>query len=137
MATEDFIQAINEHVMGDCSEFIALKKRFKDFDTCADQPAAAALGYLIAKGELEAEKEEEKEEPDVYDEVVKLIEDHGHHLTALSAHTISDIIFTSIYCWLQESLAQKGYYPTALFRRDLEETFRPFVIDIRPQKSKQ
>jgi hypothetical protein len=138
MVTEKLLHAITKHVMGDCSEFTALRNRFKDFDACTGQPAAAALGYLIAKDELEAKKEEEEEEePDVYDEVVKLIEDHGHHLTALSAHTISDIIFTSIYCWLQESLTQKGYYPTALFRRDLEEIFRPFVIDIRPQKSKQ
>jgi len=137
MASEKLLHAITKHVMGDCSEFTALKKRFKDFDVCLDQPTAAALAYMIAKDELEAEKEEKKEEPDVYDEVVKLIEDHGHHVTALSAHNISDIIFISIYYWLQESLAQKGYYPTALFRRDLEEIFMPFVIDIRPQKSKQ
>jgi hypothetical protein len=136
MTSEETFQAINKHVTGDRSEFDALKERFKCMDDWST-PAAAALAYMIAKDELEAEKEEEEEEPDVYDEVVKLIEDHGHHVTALSAHTISDIIFTSIYCWLQESLAQKGYYPTALFRRDLDEIFRPFVIDIRPQKSKQ
>ncbi len=134
MTSEETFHAITKHVMGDCSEFDALKERFqKDLNWCSNQSVAAALAYLIAKDELEAEKEEEEEEElDVYDEVVKLIEDHGHHLTALSAHTISDIIFTSIYCWLQESLTQKGYYPTAVFRRDLEEIFGPFVIE-RPK----
>jgi hypothetical protein len=136
MASEELLQTLTKYVMGDRQEFDELKERFESMEHW-NSPAAAALGYLIAKDELEAEEEEEEEEPDVYDAVVKIIEDYGHSTTALGAYTTSDIIFTSIYCWLQESLAKKGYYPTALFRRDLEEIFRPFVIDIRPQKSKQ
>ena len=128
MISEDFIQAINEHVMGDCSEFTALKKRFKDFDTCADQPAAAALGYLIAKAELEAAKEEE-EEPDVYDEVVEVIKKCWHPPGPISAHTTADEIFTLIYEWLDGELAKPGSvaFPGHT-RNKIDELFSLFVI---------
>ena len=125
MASEDFIQAINEHVMGDCSEFTALKKRFKDFDTCADQPAAAALGYLIAKDELGAAKEEE-EEPDVYDEVVEVLRKCWHPPGPISAHTAADEIFTLIYEWLDDEVAKLGYVTV---RDRINELFQPFIIE--------
>ena len=128
MASEDFIQAINEHVMGDCSEFTALKKRFKDFDTCADQPAAAALGYLIAKDELEAAKEEE-EEPDVYDEVVAIINRFDNQrVNSLSPHSATDQIFTLIHEWLQKEVNAKGIKERFLCSVDLLELFSMFVI---------
>ena len=129
MISEDFIQAINEHVMGDCSEFTALKKRFKDFDTCADQPAAAALGYLIAKAELEAAKEEE-EEPDVYDEVVEIIKKYCHPPGSNSTHTAADEIFTLIYEWLDGELAKPGSvaFPGHT-RNKIDELFSLFVIE--------
>lgn len=128
MISEDFIQAINEHVMGDCSEFTALKKRFKDFDTCADQPAAAALGYLIAKAELEAAKEEE-EEPDVYDAVVEVLRKCWHPPGSISAHTTADEIFTLIYVWLDKSLTAKGWSMDGTLRTDITELFLPFIIE--------
>ena len=128
MASEDFVQAINEHVMGDCSEFSALKKRFKDFDTCADQPAAAALGYLIAKAELEAAKEEE-EEPDVYDEVVGIIKEYSYPDGPIGAHTTADRIFTLIYKWLDKDLKAKGHPSNGKSREDIKELFSLFVID--------
>lgn len=127
MASEDFIQAISEHVMGDCSEFTALKKRFKDFDTCADQPAAAALGYLIAKAELEAAKEEE-EEPDVYDKVVEVIRGCLNSFGDTSPHTAADEIFTLIYKWLDKGLKKKGHPPNGRGREDITDLFLPFII---------
>ena len=127
MASEEFIQAINEHVMGDCSEFSALKKRFKDFDTCADQPAAAALGYLIAKDELEAAKEEE-EEPDVYDEVVGIIKKYSYPDGPISAHTTADEIFTLIYEWLDEDLKAEGFHLGGMIRGEIRARFLPFII---------
>ena len=128
MASEDFIQAISEHVMGDCSEFTALKKRFKDFDTCADQPAAAALGYLIAKAELEVAKEEE-EELDVYDEVVGIIKKYSYPDGPISAHTTADEIFTLIYEWLDGELARPGSvaFPGHT-RNKIDELFSLFII---------
>ena len=126
MASEDFIQAINEHVMGDCSEFTALKKRFKDFDTCADQSAAAALGYLIAKDELEAAKEEE--EPDVYDEVVEVIKKYCRPPGPNSAHMAADELFTLIYKWLDDELRQRSYAATGPSRSEVRALFLPFVI---------
>jgi hypothetical protein len=128
MASNDFIQAINEHVMGNCSEFTALRNRFKDFDACTGQPAAAALGYLIAKGELEAKKEEEEEELDVYDEAIAVIEKYRHPFGNISAHTATDEIFTLIYEWLEKSLAGMGYEYGYHLRSDIKELFEPFII---------
>jgi hypothetical protein len=130
MASGDFIQAINKHVMGDRSEFDALKERFQeDFYWCADKSIAAALAYMIAKGELEAEKEEEEEEePDVYDEAVEVIKKYCHPPGNNSAHTATDEIFTLIYKWLDKSLAEKNYGLLSSIRRDIEELFLPFVI---------
>jgi len=127
MTSEDFIQAINEHVMGDVDEFCRLTERFKSFDGCAN-PAAAALGYLIAKDELEAEKEEEEEEElDVYDEAVEVVKKYGHPHSHISPHTATDEIFTLIYEWLREEIKAKEW--PWLCRVDLQELFGPFVIE--------
>jgi hypothetical protein len=125
MASEDFIKAINEHVMGDVDEFCRLTERFKSFDGCAN-PAAAALGYLIAKGELEAEKEEEEEEPDVYDKTIEVIRKYCHPPGNNSAHTATDEIFTLIYEWLDDEVAQLGY---VIVRDKINELFQPFIIE--------
>ena len=131
MASNDFIQAINEHVMGDRSEFDALKERFQeDFYWCADKSTAAALAYLIAKDELEAEKEEEEEEePDVYDEAVEVMKKYGHPHSHISPHTATDEIFTLIYKWLDEGLKKKGHPPNGRGREDIKELFPPFIIN--------
>jgi hypothetical protein len=127
MASEDFIQAINEHVMGDVNEFCRLTERFKSFDGCAN-PAAAALGYLIAKDELEAEKKEEKEKPDAYDKAIEVFKKYGHPHSYISPHTTTDEIFTLIYEWLREEIMSKGQQEPWLCRVDLQELFSPFVI---------
>jgi hypothetical protein len=127
MASENFIQAINEHVMGDVDEFCRLTERFKSFDGCAN-PAAAALGYLIAKGELEAEKEEEKEEPDVYDEAIEVIEKYCHPPGNISAHTATDEIFTLIYKWLDAGMEKRAWSDCGA-RKDIKELFLPFIIE--------
>jgi len=129
MASKDFIQAINKHVMGDRSEFDALKERFQeDFYWCADKSIAAALAYMIAKDELETEKEEEEEEPDVYDEAIAVIEKYRHPFGNISAHTAIDEIFTLIYEWLDEGLAGMGYQYGFNSRSDIKELFSPFII---------
>ena len=130
MASEEMIQAITKHAMGDRSEFDALKERFKeDFDWCTDKSAAAALAYLIAKDELEAAKEEE-EEPDVYDEVVEVIKKCWHPPGPISAHTTADEIFTLIYEWLDGELAKPGSvaFPGHT-RNKIDELFLPFIIE--------
>jgi hypothetical protein len=129
MASEDFIQAINEHVMGDVDEFCRLTKRFKGFDGCAN-PAAAALGYLIAKDELEAEKEEEEEEElDVYDEAVEVTKKYGHPHSYISPHTATDEIFTLIHKWLNKELIKVVYRDGAICIEDVNLLFEPFIIE--------
>ena len=128
MASEDFIQAINEHVMGDVDEFCRLTERFKSFNGCAN-PAAAALGYLIAKDELEAEKEEEAEEPDAYDKVVEVMKKYGHPHSHISPHTATDEIFTLIHKWLNKELIKVVYRDGAICIEDVNLLFEPFIIE--------
>jgi hypothetical protein len=125
MASDEVLQAINKHAMGDRSEFDALKERFTSVHYMPG-PAAAALAYLIAKDELEAEKEEEEEEPDVYDKVVVCLK--VFRGTEVGAHATANRIFTLIYEWLDKSLAEKNYGLLSSIRRDIEELFLPFVI---------
>ena len=129
MASDEMLQAITKHAMGDRFEFEVLKERFKeDLYWCADKSVAAALGYLIAKDELDAAKEEE-EEPDVYDEVVEIIEKYSYPDGPISAHTTADEIFTLIYEWLDDELAAKGWSLTSsAVRAAPKELFRPFII---------
>ncbi|CAB5223486.1 hypothetical protein UFOVP383_84 [uncultured Caudovirales phage] len=125
MASEEMIQAINKHLMGDAEEFIELRERFEGCNSF--QPhAAAALGYLIAKDELEAAKEEE-EEPDVYDEVVEVLKTFLG--TRVSTHTTADRIFTLIYEWLDDELVERGYGNYPSYTRDcIKLLFQSFVI---------
>ena len=130
MVTEKLLHAITKHVMGDCSEFTALKKRFKDFDVCLDQSTAAALAYLIAKDELEAEKEEE-EELDVYDKVVEIINRFDNQrVNSLSPHSAADEIFTLIHEWLDKELTKVVYRDGGVCTADVELLFQPFIIEM-------
>ena len=129
MASEEMIQAITKHAMGDRSEFDALKERFKeDFDWCTDKSAAAALAYLIAKDELEAAKGEE-EEPDVYDEVVAILEHFGNWTTTHSTHATVDKIFTLIHEWLNKELTNVVYRDGGVCITDVNLLFQPFIIE--------
>ena len=126
MASEEMIQAINKHLMGDAEEFIELRERFEGCDSF--QPhAAAALGYLIAKDELEAAKEEE-EEPDVYDEVVEIIKKYCKPPGPNSTHTTADEIFTLIHEWLDKELIKVVYRDGGVCTADVNLLFHPFII---------
>ena len=129
MASDEMLQAITKHAMGDRFEFEVLKERFKeDLYWCADKSVAAALGYLIAKDELEAADEEEGE-PDVYDEVVAIINRFDNQrVNSLSPHSATDQIFTLIYEWLQKEVNAKGIKEPFLCRVDLLELFSLFII---------
>ena len=125
--TDEMIQAITKHAMGDRLEFEVLKERFnEDFYWCADKSVAAALAYMIAKDELEAAKEEEK--PDVYDEVVEVL-NNFYPLFGVSPHTTADEIFTLIYEWLDGELAKPGSVAFPGHTRDrIGKLFSLFVI---------
>lgn len=128
MASEEMIQAINKHLTGDTEEFMELRERFEGCDSF--QPhAAAALGYLIAKDELEAAKEKE-EEPDVYDQVVAIINRFDNQrVNSLSPHSATDQIFTLIYEWLDGELAKPGSVAFPGHTRDrIDKLFSLFVI---------
>ena len=130
MASEKLLHAITKHVMGDRSEFDALKERFqKDLNWCSNQSVAAALAYMIAKDELEAEKEEEEEELDVYDEAIAVIEKYCHPPGNISAHTATDEIFTLIHEWLNKELTKVVYRDGVVCTADVELLFQPFIIE--------
>ena len=129
MASEEMIQAINKHLTVDTEEFMELRERFEGCDSF--QPhAAAALGYLIAKDELEAAKEKE-EEPDVYDQVIAIINRFDNQrVNSLSPHSATDQIFTLIYEWLDDELVERGYGNYPSYTRDcIKLLFQSFVIE--------
>ena len=129
MASDEMLQAITKHSMGDRFEFEVLKERFKeDLYWCADKSVAAALGYLIAKDELEAANEEE-EEPDVYDEVVEIIEKYCRPPGPNSTHTTADEIFTLIHEWLNKELTKVVYRDGGVCIADVNLLFQPFIIE--------
>ena len=133
MDSEDFIQAITKHVMGDCSEFKALRERFQgDLRWCSDKSTAAAIAYLIAKDELEAEKEEEEEEElGVYDKVVEIINRFDNQrVNSLSPHSAADEIFTLIHEWLNKELTKVVYRDGGVCTADVELLFQPFIIEM-------
>jgi len=132
MASEKMLHAITKHVMGDRSEFDALKERFQeDLNWCSNQSVAAALAYMIAKDELEAEKEEEEEEElDVYDEVVDLLDKFGNSdPSPLSTHAVVDQIFTLIHEWLNKELMKVVYRDGGVCIADVNLLFQPFIIE--------
>ena len=125
--SDEVLQAITKHVLGDAEEFMELRERFDGCDSF--QPhAAAALGYLIAKDELDAAKEEE-EEPDVYDEVVEAIKKYCHPPGPNSTHTTADEIFTLIYEWLNKELTKVVYRDGGVCITDVNLLFQPFIIE--------
>ena len=130
MVSDEMLQAITKHVTGadHSQEFSQLKERFEGHGYMLPS-AAAALGYLIAKAELDAAKEEE-EELDVYDEVVAIINRFDNQrVNSLSPHSATDQIFTLIYEWLDGELAKPGSvaFPGHT-RHKIDELFSPFVI---------
>ena len=125
--SDEVLQAITKHVLGDAEEFMELRERFDGCDSF--QPhAAAALGYLIAKDELDAAKEEE-EEPDVYDEVVEIIEKYCRPPGPNSTHTTADEIFTLIHEWLNKELTKVVYRDGGVCITDVNLLFQPFIIE--------
>ena len=124
MASEETLQAITKHAMGDPLKFNELKERFESMKSWSPS-AAAAIAYMIAKDELKAAKEEE-EEPDVYDEVVEVLRKCWHPPGPISAHTAADEIFTLIYEWLDDEVAKLGYVTV---RDRINELFQPFIIE--------
>lgn len=127
MASEETLQAITKHAMGDLLKFNELKERFESMKSWSPS-AAAAIAYMIAKDELEAAKEEE-EELDVYDEVVEVIKECLHPFGNNSPHTAVDEIFTLIHKWLDDKLAKHGFVAFPGHTREkIHELFLPFII---------
>ena len=132
MASAETNQVLTKYVMGNRQEFDELKERFEGMDDWS-APAAAALAYLIAKDELDAEKEEEEEEPDVYDEAIEVIKKYCHPPGSNSAHTATDEIFTLIYKWLNKELTKVVYRDGGVCIADVELLFQPVIIEEEPK----
>jgi hypothetical protein len=129
MASKEMIQALTKHVMGDRQEFDELKDRFESMKHWTG-PTAAALGYLIAKDELETEKEEEAEEPDVYDKAIAVIEKYCHPPGNISAHAATDEIFTLIYEWLEGNMEMRGFVSSHVtVKHKIRQMFQPYIIN--------
>jgi len=88
------------------AELPALKKRFEGFDICKDKATAAAFGYLAAM--RDAEREENEEQPSVYDKVCAVMEKLDDPDEWMTSEDATETVFALIYLWLKEEFIEEG-----------------------------
>jgi hypothetical protein len=105
------------------AELPALKKRFEGFDICKDKATAAAFGYLAAM--RDAEREEEEEQPSIYDKVCAVMDKLDDPDEWTTSEDATEIVFALIYLWLKEELIEEGL--SGDFVELLDRKFKSFV----------
>lgn len=102
-----------------------LKERFKGFEHCNDKATAAAFGYFAAM--RDGEKEEETDEPGVFDHICAVMDqliDPDKHLVAEEA---TEITMGLIYKWLHNKLKKDGYDDNDYTITFIKSLFAPCV----------
>jgi hypothetical protein len=110
----EFSRVVTKHVLGGQERFNELKQRLEMCEHANSKAGAAALGYLIAMEEKNDGKET------IYDLVLEQVEDD-----AVDSMNRTDAIFTVIYKWLDEKLAEDGFLSCDGVRIALHEAFDP------------
>jgi len=105
------------------AELPALKKRFEGFDICKDKATAAAFGYLAAM--RDAEREENEEQPSVYDKVCAVMDKLGDPDEWMTSEDATETVFALIYLWLKQELVEEGL--AGDFITFLNNKFKAFV----------
>jgi hypothetical protein len=112
------------------AELPALKKRFEGFDICKDKATAAAFGYLAAM--RDAEREENEEQPSVYDKVCAVmdkLDDPDEWMRSpdewMTSEDATETVFALIYLWLKQELIEEGLARD--FITFLDNKFKAFV----------
>ena len=93
-----------------------LKKRFADFEWCADKATAAAFGYYVAMEEINGKKTIIK---GIHEQCSSVVEEA--QTKAIDPLEATDRILTLVYHWLREEMAEEEF---GLF----DDLFQPFLI---------
>ena len=113
----EFSRVVTKHVLGGQERFNELKQRLEMCEHATSKSGAAALGYLIAMEEKEAEGR------NIYDVVIEQVEDEGE-----DSCIRTEAIFAAIYKWLDKKLVNEGYLQDAPTRSVLRETFEVYMV---------
>jgi hypothetical protein len=113
----EFSKVVTKHVLGSQERFNELKERMEMCEHATSKAGAAALGYLIAMEEKEAENQ------DIYDFVREQVENDGEN-----SYCRTDTIFTAIYKWLDEKFDDEGYPKDGGTRETLHEAFDIYMV---------
>ena len=114
----EFSRVVTKHVLGGQERFNELKQRLEMCEHANSKAGAAALGYLIAMEEKEAESR------NIYDVVLEEVENNGE-----DSMIRTDAIFTAIYKWLDNALEEDGFDASdGSSRGVLRESFAPYIV---------
>ena len=111
----EFSKVVTKHVLGSQERFNELKERMEMCEHATSKAGAAALGYLIAM--------EEKENRNIYDVVLKEVENNGK-----DSMIRTDAIFTAIYKWLDKKFEDESYNEGGGVRNVLLEAFDIYMV---------
>ena len=114
----EFSKVVTKYVLGSQERFNELKERMEMCEHATSKAGAAALGYLIAMEEKEAESR------NIYDVVLEQVENNGE-----DSMIRTEAIFAAIYKWLDGKLAEEGYFDDeGTSRSVLREAFDIYMV---------
>lgn len=124
---DEFARVVTKYVLGDTSEFEALKERLSMMEHAKTKAGAAALGYLMAKEEITSDAYEKYEESMIYEKLTETLESYYSCLTDRAK--AQDEIMTEVYYWLDRQLERLGYEKErGVIRKQVEEIFRSLIV---------
>jgi hypothetical protein len=113
----EFSKVVTKYVLGSQERFNELKERMEMCEHATSKAGAAALGYLIAMEEKEAESR------NIYDIVLEQVENNGK-----DGCVRTDAIFAAIYKWLEGEFDNEGYPGDSGTRETLHEAFDIYMV---------
>jgi hypothetical protein len=113
----EFSKVVTKYVLGSQERFNELKERMEMCEHATSKAGAAALGYLIAMEEKEAESR------NIYDVVLKQVENDGE-----DSCIRTEAIFTAIYKWLDGKFDDESYPRDGGTRETLREAFDIYMV---------
>ena len=113
----EFSKVVTKYVLGSQERFNELKERMEMCEHATSKAGAAALGYLIAMEEKEAESR------NIYDVVLEQVEDNGE-----DSCIRTEAIFAAVYKWLDKKFEDESYGEGGGVREILHEAFDIYMV---------
>ena len=124
---DEFARVVTKYVLGDTSEFEALKERLSMMEHAKTKAGAAALGYLMAKEEIINDGYEKHEESVIYDKLTEILE--SYYSCLADRGSAQDEIMTEVYYWFDRQLERLGYEKErGVIRKQVDEIFRSLIV---------